>query len=731
MNFIEVENKHYILATSTFADQRTLVLKEGDTFSIFDYHGDIHQIGSLKQGIYHNGTRHIARMELNINGQRPMLLSSSPREDNQMLMIDLTNPDLPISTGEMILRGTIHILRSKFLWQAAYHEKIELVNFGLEPVSFTVEVECDADFADIFEVRGAVRERRGATLEPLRQKDEIVFSYRGLDEILRNTRVRFTPEPKSFDKNTAVFEVYLLPQQQIDLEVEMLFSQDDEHSVSMSFETAKEAMNEYMERVSRYCGDILTSHEQFNDWVERSKSDLITMTTRTPHGLYPYAGVPWFSTPFGRDGIITAMECLWVEPELAKGVLQYLAYTQARDFNDFQDAEPGKIFHETRGGEMAELNEIPFKLYYGSIDATPLFISLAGSYLERTNDTKTISKIWPNILKALEWIDTYGDIDGDGFLEYKTKSSKGLTNQGWKDSYDAVFHEDGTLAEEPIALCEVQGYVYDAKIKAAQIAAVLGHADFSMKLEAEAARLKEEFNKKFWSESKQTYVIALDGKKNQCNIASSNAGHCLFSGIATPERAALLAKNLLGESMFSGWGIRTVSTREHRYNPMSYHNGSIWPHDNAMIAYGFSRYDLMNEASQVLSAIFDSTERMENHRLPELFCGFERKKGNSPTSYPVACAPQAWSVGAAFLMIQACLGMKINAANKTISFYHPVLPSFLDDITITNLRVNNQLIVFQARRNNKDVQVTLLSPGNDITIKVHNKAALESVLSPV
>jgi glycogen debranching enzyme len=727
MNFIEVENQHYILATSSFADQRTLVLKQGDTFAIFDYHGDIHQVGSGSQGIYHHGTRHVARMELNINGHRPMLLSSSPREDNQMLMIDLTNPDLPSENEDITLRGTIHILRSKFLWQSAYHEKIELINFGLEPVSFSIEIECDADFADIFEVRGSVREHRGVKSVPVQKKEQIVFSYHGLDDVQRNTRVHFTPEPQSIRNNTAVYEISLLPKQEVYLGIEMTFSQNEEDPVPVTFDHSKNAMNGYMEKISRYCADILTSNDSFNDWVLRSKTDLITMTSQTQYGLYPYAGVPWYSTPFGRDGIITAMECLWVEPELAKGVLHYLAHTQAQDFNDFQDAEPGKIFHETRGGEMAALGEIPFKLYYGTIDATPLFISLAGAYLERTNDLTTIMRIWPNIKKAIHWMDAYGDVDGDGFVEYKTKSSKGLTNQGWKDSQDAIFYEDGRLAEDPIALCEVQGYVYDAKIKASGIAKVLGHQEISARLEAEAARLKENFNSMFWSESKQTYVIALDGKKKQCNVLSSNAGHCLFSGIATPERAAIISKNLLGESMFSGWGIRTISTTEQRYNPMSYHNGSVWPHDNAMIAYGFSRYNLMNEVIQVLTGTFDTTEYMENQRLPELFCGFERQKGKSPTSYPVACSPQAWSVGAVFMMIQACLGMKIDAKNKTITLCHPVLPSFLNDITITNLRLNDQLIIFQIRRNKEGLDATLLSPDVDVTIKVHNKGVPEIV----
>jgi glycogen debranching enzyme len=725
MNFIEIENQHYILATSSFADKRTMVLKQGDTFAIFDYHGDIHQVGTGKQGIFHHGTRHLSKMELSVNGQRPLLLSSSPREDNQMLIIDLTNQDLPLENEEMILRGTIYIRRSKFLWQSTYHEKIRLVNFGLTPVGFNLEIECDADFSDIFEVRGSVRPHRGKKKAPVTTKDQVIFSYEGLDDVLRKTKIHFRPEPDSFRYNTAVYDIYLLPRQELELEIGITYSQNVDEPLQPDFMHARDAMNGYMERTSRYCADISTSNDQFNDWINRSKSDLITMTTQTPYGLYPYAGVPWYSTPFGRDGIITAMECLWVEPELAKGVLNYLAHTQAQEANDFQDAEPGKILHETRGGEMAALGEIPFRLYYGTIDATPLFISLAGLYLERTNDVNTIARIWPNIKKALHWIDVYGDLDGDGFVEYQTKSSKGLTNQGWKDSQDAVFYEDGRLAEDPIALCEVQGYVYDAKIRASQIAKVLGHHEIASRLQVEAARLKENFNRKFWSESKQAYVIALDGNKNQCNVLSSNAGHCLFSGIATPERAAIIARKLLDETMFSGWGIRTISTKEARYNPMSYHNGSVWPHDNAIIACGFSKYNLMHEVAQIVSATFDTTAYMEGQRLPELFCGFEREKGKAPTSYPVACSPQAWSVGAIFLLIQAFLGMQINAAAKTITFCHPVLPDFLKDITITNLRLNDKILIIQIRRSKDGIDATLLSPDKDVTLKVFNKGVIE------
>jgi glycogen debranching enzyme len=726
MNFIEVENQYYILATSSFADHRTMVVKQGDTFGIFDWYGDIHQIGSGTQGIFHEDTRYLSRMELTINGHRPMLLSSSPREDNQLIVVDLTNPDFPLENGEMVLRGTVHILRSKFLWQSACHEKIKVMNFGLEPVKFTIELKFAADFIDIFEVRGTVREHKGKKQPARSGDDHITFSYLGLDEIYRHTDILLSPTPHSINQQGAVYNLELLPHEAQELEINIRFHQSTNGIAVQDFDTARNAMNAYMERTRQYCAEIVTSNEQFNDWLIRSKSDLITMTTVTPYGLYPYAGVPWFSTPFGRDGIITAFECLWAEPELAKGVLQYLANTQAQDFSDFQDAAPGSILHETRRGEMAALGEVPFKQYYGTIDATPLFVSLAGAYLERTNDLAMIRNLWPRIEKALYWIDHYGDIDGDRFVEYKTKSSKGLTNQGWKDSQDAVFYQDGRLADDPIALCEVQGYVYEAKVQAAYMAEKLGYDLAAARLKEEAEAFKEVFNERFWSESRQTYVLALDGDKKPCDVLSSNAGHCLFSGIATPERARLVAWNLLSESMFSGWGIRTIATTEARYNPMSYHNGSIWPHDNAMIAYGFSRYGLQHEASKVLEGIFDTAIFMEGQRLPELFCGFERRKGQAPTEYPVACSPQAWSVGAVFLMLQACLGMKINALTNTITFCHPVLPHFLDEITITNLRLNDQQLILQVRKSKDGVEVNLLSPYTGVVIEVRNAAILET-----
>lgn len=725
MHYIEVENKYYILATSSLADQRTMVLKQGDSFAIFDQLGDIYQVGAGTQGIYHHGTRYLSRMALNINEKRPLLLSSAPREDNQALVVDLTNPDLTMDDQPAIKQDTIHIQRLKFLWQSKYHEKIKMLNFGLETVRFELDVHFLADYSDIFEIRGITREHRGKKFPVYQENGYIIFSYQGLDDVLRETKILFIPQPHTIDHKTAHYEIALVPKQEMEIEIEIAFTENKEKTQPVHFEQARTAMNIHMERTNQHCAGILTSNDQFNDWINRSRSDVITMATQTPYGLYPYAGVPWFSTPFGRDGIITAMEFLWVEPALAKGVLQYLAHTQARDFNDFQDAEPGKIFHETRGGEMANTKEIPFKMYYGTIDATPLFISLAGAYLERTNDVATIQNIWPHIRRALDWCDKYGDVDADGFVEYKTKSSRGLTNQGWKDSQDSVFYEDGALAQDPIALCEVQGYVYDAKVRAAQMAGILGDHDLQEQLEAQARQLKKIFNDAFWSESKQTYVLALDGKKRPCNIMSSNAGHCLFSGIATREKARLTAEKLLDEKMFSGWGIRTIAADEARYNPMSYHNGSVWPHDNAMIALGFSRYGLMAEAAKTLTGIFETALYMPGKRLPELLCGFPRAKGKAPTLFPVACSPQAWAVGAVFMMLQASLGMKIIAKENAIAFRNPSLPAFLNAITITNLKLNNKQIVVQIRRTSHGYEALLLTPGTDVEIRMEDKTIPE------
>ncbi|HEV2043549.1 MAG TPA: amylo-alpha-1,6-glucosidase, partial [Sphingomicrobium sp.] len=438
----------------------------------------------------------------------------------------------------------------------------------------------------------------------------------------------------------------------------------------------------------------------------------------TEHGAYPYAGVPWYSTVFGRDGIITAMLLLWCAPYFAKGVLRTLANLQATELDPTSDAEPGKILHERRGGEMAALGEVPFQRYYGSVDSTPLFVMLAAQYYERTGDIDTIRGIWPNILAALAWIETYGDVDGDGFVEYARMTDKGLSNQGWKDSSDSIFHRDGRLATAPIALCEVQGYVFAAKQGAAVLAARLGDSDLSARLSREAEELRIKFEEAFWIEEMGTYAIALDGDKRRCEVLASNAGHCLFAGIASTERATRVADLLTSKRFHSGWGVRTVAVGEARYNPMSYHNGSIWPHDNGLIALGLARYGHKKGALSIFEGIFDSAIYDDLRRLPELFCGFERRRRQGPTSYPVACSPQAWAAATPFALVAAAIGCVIDPDESTLQLNHPVLPKFLDDLTIRNIAIGDARVDLRLARAEGDVTTAVLRRDGDVVVTI-------------
>jgi glycogen debranching enzyme len=453
---------------------------------------------------------------------------------------------------------------------------------------------------------------------------------------------------------------------------------------------------------------VVSTNEQFNLWVSRSVSDLYMMETRTRHGRYPYAGVPWFSTVFGRDGIITGLEYLWYEPSVARGVLKYLAATQADSVSDPQDAQPGKIVHELRSGEMAILGEVPFGRYYGSVDSTPLFVLLAAAYYERTADLDLVREIWPHVERALAWIDTYGDADGDGFVEYARESTNGLVNQGWKDSWDAIFHRDGSLAKPPIALCEVQGYTYAAKHGAGLLARALGMSDKADALHAQAESLRERFEQAFWCEDLGTYALALDGTKQPCRVVTSNAGQCLFTGIASDEHARRVTQTLMDTPSFSGWGVRTVAATEPRYNPMSYHDGSVWPHDNALIAAGFARYGLRGAAARILSSLFDATLSFDLHRPPELFCGFPRRPGESPTLYPVSCSPQSWASGAVFLLLRACLGLEISAPERCLSFTNPMLPDAVNELRITGLAIADASVDLVFMRHDDDVSINVL-----------------------
>ncbi|HJZ55348.1 MAG TPA: amylo-alpha-1,6-glucosidase [Gemmataceae bacterium] len=709
---------HHVLAASGVTDDRTRVLKYGNTFAVFDHLGQIKPGGLGEEGLYHEGTRYLSCLLLELDGRRPFFLGSTVRDENDQLSVALTNPD-EVRDGRVVVPlGTLHLAVRTFLWQGTCHWQLRVKNHGSAAVASVLRLRFRSDFADIFEVRGMKRAARGRDLPPEIGRGRLVLEYIGLDGERRRTLMRFTPVPDRLTADTARIEFPLRPGEEAGVELAVACWRGDTAPEPPGYEDARAAAGAALEKYKAGACHVGSSDGRFEAWVRRAESDLHMLTTDLTTGPYPYAGVPWFNTPFGRDGIITALECLWLRPELARGVLAYLAATQATEIVPEQDAEPGKILHETRNGEMAVLKEMPFGRYYGSVDTTPLFVLLAGAYFERTADRAFAETIWSHVEAALNWIDRYGDRDGDGFVEYERRAADGLVHQGWKDSDDAVFHADGSPAGGPIAVCEVQGYVYAARRAGAVIAAALGKPDRATELDRQADTLRERFEAVFWCDDLGSYALALDGDKRPCRVRSSNAGQCLFTGIADPDRAGRVAHGLLAPESFSGWGVRTLAASERRYNPMAYHTGSVWPHDNALIALGFARYGMTGLAARILTGLFEAGTYFDLNRMPELFCGFDRDPGEGPTPYPVACAPQAWAAGAVFLLLQACLGLGVNGRNRRVWFARPTLPRFLNEVRISNLMVSGAALDLLLVRHGDDVGVNVLARTGDIDVTV-------------
>lgn len=696
-------------AAASLQDQRPLTLKHGDTFAVFDHNGDAVSWPGSPEGLFHRDTRHLSHLSLTIEGQRPLLLSSTLRDDNAMLTCDLTNPDIADDEDRIVLEhDLLHLRRSRFLWRGACYERLAVRNFDEHPRRVSLRIGFSADFADLFEVRGIRRERRGETQAPDVGSDRVTLAYLGLDGRLRTTTVRFDPAPRELAAGHATFVLDLEPHHAQTILMEIACNEAGDGALRRRFARALRDARTALRTSSARAAAVETSNEIFNEAVRRSVSDLYMLITDKPEGPYPYAGVPWFSTVFGRDALITGLQTLWLDPAIARGVLLYLAANQATEFDAVADAEPGKILHEVRYGEMAELGEVPFRRYYGSIDSTPLFVMLAGAYLDRTGDAVTLRRLWPHIEAALSWMDKHGDRDGDGLIEYGRQNPEGLINQGWKDSHDSVFHADGSLAQGPIALAEVQAYAYGAWRAAAAIARAAGRHEQAAGFERRAEALRTAFDAHFFDQELGAYAMALDGDKRPCRVRASNGGHALLTGIALPERAEEVVKTLMAPASFSGWGVRTVAATEARYNPMSYHNGSVWPHDNALIAAGFARYGFKREAARIFEGLFAASTYIDLRRLPELFCGFARQHTRGPTFYPVACIPQAWAATAPLFMLQSCLGLGFDSEKVHITFEEPLLPDFLDEVTIRNLVLDGGSADVALRRSGSQVVVDVL-----------------------
>jgi glycogen debranching enzyme len=716
---VSLHEQYYIQATSSRADDRTRVLKHDETFAVFDRFGDIQPVGLGEQGIYHDGTRFLSRLELRIGGRRPLLLSSTVKKENDLLTVDLATPDLKDETGQLVLpRGTLHVFRTKFLWRSCCYERLRVSSFATTAVDVELALSFNADYADIFEVRGSKRERRGTRHEPVVERGRVTLSYEGLDRVERRTRISFDPVPDDLNGGQARFHLRL-PSRGTSTIYVKLSCNDGGDCAELDYERGSAALAGSVASSQLSRCRVRAPGSELDEWVARSVSDLEMMISNTPHGPYPYAGVPWFSAAFGRDGIITALEVLWLAPDVARGVLSFLAATQATESSAERDADPGKILHESRGGEMAALGEVPFGRYYGSVDSTPLYVMLAGAYYRRTGDVTFLQTIAPAVQRALDWIERYGDVDGDGFVDYARRTAHGLVQQGWKDSHDSVFHEDGTLADAPIALVEVQAYVYGAWQAAADIAAALGRRDEAADWVRKAEALRARFEAAFWDEQMGTYVLALDGHKRPCRVSSSNVGHALWTGIITdPARARRVADGLMSEESFSGWGIRTIPSSQVRYNPMAYHNGSVWPHDNAMIGAGFSRYGFRDLVVRLLEGMKEASMAVDMRRLPELICGFPRRPGEGPTQYPVACAPQAWAAGSVFMLLSAALGLTVDGCANEITLSRPILPPTVPVLRVTGLPVGGGSVDLLLENHPHDVGVTVLRRDVDVRVTV-------------
>lgn len=699
------DDPYRIASDSVYADDSAYVLNHADTFAVIDRWGDIRAGSGGSQGLYHHDTRFLSLLQVRMNGARPVLLTSTVTDDNLTMIVEATNVESP-----GLPKNALH-LRKRIVIHAGFCDAmLEVHNHDLDAHDVELVVRADADFRDIFEVRGLQRAEAAPPRSAELRERGIDFSYDGLDGVSRATHLEFSRAPAAAAADLwghVHFRWHLRPREGAQLAIALAFAEagaprDDAEGAPLA-QAAPGRIAYWRGRLPT----IETNHRALDLWLARSAGDLCSLIADTPYGPYPYAGVPWYNTAFGRDGLITALELLWALPELAAGVLRFLAATQAVKADPVHDAEPGKIVHETRLGEMARLGEVPFGRYYGAVDGTPLFVVLAGEYLRRTSDLDLIRELWPAIEAALAWIGEYGDVDGDGFVEYASRSGDGLTNQGWKDSVDSVSHADGTLADAPIALCEVQGYVYAAWNDAAYMRRRLGDTAGAHRLRETARALKRRFNESYWDSAHGTYVLALDGAKQPCRVRSSNAGQCLWTRIAHRDKATRLVQGLFAPAMFSDWGIRTLGAGEARYNPLSYHNGSVWPHDNALIALGLARYGFAEAAERLFTAMLEAATVVSLHRMPELYCGFERIPSTAPVPYPVACAPQAWAVGTVYLLLGALLGLDVDAAHRTLAFRSPRLPPGVDWLRISRWRVDEGTCELEFRRHAEDISLNV------------------------
>ncbi len=726
------------------------VLKENDLTMVSDKWGDM-PLRRRRLGLYCCDTRFLSILETTIGGQRPRLLASSS-EENYVCDVQMANPTMQLSDGNTALARTISIRRSRFL-KDGLHERISFYNHNPSPYPIQFTIVFGSDFCDIFEVRGRKRERRGQLNPPRFADSRLTLKYLGLDEVERRTEIIFEVNPSNVEIDVCdaepvlrrpstflpnavepaimtvlqpacakmTWDLNLMPGKPQSITFHILTIEGEPTPMVGAFDNGLADLRNSYQDWHNQCTKLETDNQLFNQFLHRSTLDLRLLMDITPEGPVPAAGIPWFACIFGRDSLITSLQTLMLNPQIAVSTLRFLAKHQGTKVDPWRDEEPGRILHEMRKGEMARVGELPHSAYYGSVDATPLFLILFAETMRWLDDDALYQEILPAAKRALEWMEHYGDLDGDGYLEYLSRSSRGIRDQGWKDSYGAITYPDGTPVDPPVALVEVQGYAYKAMKEIAVLLTRKGEISLAAKLEKRAALLKERFNRDFWLEEKHTFAQALDAEKKPVEVLTSNPGHCLFCDIVDEEKARYLVLRLTSADMASGWGIRTVSSREPTYNPMSYQNGSIWPHDNSLIVAGMSRYGYSWEAEEITSQLFQASLFFPYRRLPELFCGFshDREGYSVPAEYPVSSSPQAWTAGGATLLFQSMLGLKVDAFTKRI-YLTPKLPPWLKQASITGLRIGQGTVDLHFERYDEDTSFKI----------TQNESGIEVVLPP-
>jgi glycogen debranching enzyme len=679
------------------------LIKDGDLFLLTDQAGNITKNENMQYGLYTKDTRFLSRYELFIENIKPFILSFDETED-RINKIDLIN-----ANNKKIGSKEVLIKREQIIFDGMVYDRIFVKNYFSQPLGLKLILKVEADYLDIFQVRNYVKvERLGAVLNPSKVKNGIVLGYLGKDGVKRETAVKIlNKEGKIYEDRIELF-FKLKHNQENEVTIGIMTRVEGQKLINkniISFERAQKKLRSNYKKWEEDSLTIKTDHKNLNQLINRSLSDLKLLLTDLGEGIMPTAGIPWYAVPFGRDSIIASLQTLMVNTKIAQGTLKTLARFQGKEVNGYREEEPGKIMHEIRFGELANLNLIPYTPYYGTVDATPLFLILAVEYFHWTGDLIFIRKILPNLSAALEWIDKYGDLDKDGYVEYGAKNTKWAINQGWKDSTDSSVHQDGSLAIPPIALVEVQGYIYQAKKGMAEMFFYLGEKDKAKKLEKDARELKDGFNRDFWMEDREYFAFGLDYQKKQIASITSNPGHCLYSGIISQDKSEAVVKKLLNDEMFNGWGIRTMGKNEIGYNPASYHNGSVWPHDNSIIIKGLIRYNYHSEAVKVINGLIKASQYFKYNRLPELFSGFSRKEMKGPIEYPVACSPQAWACGSIYLIIQSLLGLNPDLTNHRI-YLKPILPDEINKVEIKNLKIGGNKVDFTLIKEGSHVKLS-------------------------